>query len=61
MASDPVFLATAVEAVVRAGDIMMDRFGGDLRVDKKGRIARTWRKVKVPGHAAEVLAAAKEL
>ena len=26
-----------------------------------GRVLRTWRKVKVPGHAAEVLAAAKEL
>ena len=26
-----------------------------------GRILRAWRKVKVPGHAAEVLAAAKEL
>ena len=26
-----------------------------------GRIARVWRKVKVPGHAAEVLAAAKAL
>jgi peroxiredoxin Q/BCP len=30
-------------------------------IDSKGRIARSWRKVKVPGHAAEVLAAAKEL
>ena len=30
-------------------------------LDKEGRIARSWRKVKVPGHAAEVLAAAKEL
>ena len=26
-----------------------------------GRVLREWRKVKVPGHAAEVLAAAKEL
>jgi peroxiredoxin Q/BCP len=26
-----------------------------------GRIARVWRKVKVPGHAAEVLAAARDL
>ena len=26
-----------------------------------GRIVREWRKVKVPGHAAEVLAAAKNL
>ncbi len=27
----------------------------------KGRIAKSWRKVKVPGHAAEVLAAARAL
>ncbi len=30
-------------------------------IDAKGRIARSWRKVKVPGHAAEVLAAARAL
>jgi peroxiredoxin Q/BCP len=30
-------------------------------IDAKGRIARIWRKVKVPGHAEEVLAAAREL
>jgi peroxiredoxin Q/BCP len=30
-------------------------------IDRQGRIARSWRKVKVPGHAAEVLAAAKDL
>ncbi len=30
-------------------------------IDKEGRIARIWPKVKVPGHAAEVLAAAKTL
>ena len=30
-------------------------------VDKTGKIARIWPKVKVPGHAAEVLAAAKAL
>ncbi len=30
-------------------------------IDAQGRIARVWRKVKVPGHAAEVLAAAKAL
>jgi peroxiredoxin Q/BCP len=28
-------------------------------IDGAGRIARTWRKVKVTGHAAEVLKAAK--
>jgi thioredoxin-dependent peroxiredoxin len=30
-------------------------------VDRDGRIARIWPKVKVPGHAAEVLAAAQAL
>jgi peroxiredoxin Q/BCP len=30
-------------------------------VDRHGRIARSWRKVKVPGHAEEVLAAAKAI
>ena len=30
-------------------------------IDRQGRIARVWRKVKVPGHADEVLAAAKAL
>ena len=30
-------------------------------IDRQGRIARSWRKVKVPGHAEEVLAAAREL
>lgn len=30
-------------------------------IDAKGRLARVWRKVKVPGHAQEVLAAVKEL
>ena len=30
-------------------------------IDKSGRIAKSWRKVKVPGHADEVLAAAKAL
>ena len=30
-------------------------------IDRSGRIAKVWRKVKVPGHAEEVLAAAKAL
>ena len=30
-------------------------------IDEEGSIARVWRKVKVPGHAEEVLAAAKDL
>lgn len=38
MSADPLFLATAVEAVVRAGAIQLEHFGGDFRVDKKGTI-----------------------
>ena len=30
-------------------------------IDKAGKISKIWRKVKVPGHAAEVLAAVKAL
>ncbi len=30
-------------------------------IDKAGKVAKVWRKVKVPGHAAEVLEAAKAL
>lgn len=30
-------------------------------IDREGRIAKAWRKVKVPGHAAEVLAAVKAM
>ncbi len=30
-------------------------------IDKAGRIAKSWRKVRVPGHAGDVLAAVKEL
>jgi len=36
--TDPLLLTTAIEAVVRAGDVMMSRFGTDVRVDKKGAI-----------------------
>jgi myo-inositol-1(or 4)-monophosphatase len=38
VASDPLFLTTAIEAVVRAGDLQMARFGRHLHVDKKGAI-----------------------
>lgn len=35
---DPLFLATAVEAVIRAGELQMAKFGTGVRVDKKGAI-----------------------
>ena len=34
----PLFLATAIEAVIRAGEVQLSRFGTDIRVDKKGAI-----------------------
>jgi myo-inositol-1(or 4)-monophosphatase len=36
--SRPLHLTTAIEAVVRAGDVMIERFGTAVRVDKKGAI-----------------------
>jgi myo-inositol-1(or 4)-monophosphatase len=36
--SDPLFLTTAIEAVVRAGEIQLAHFGRAMRVDKKGTI-----------------------
>ena len=38
MTRHPSFLATAIEAVTRAGDLQMSRFGGDFQIDKKGTI-----------------------
>ena len=37
-ALNPLYLTTAIEAVVRAGDLQMAQFGGDFRIDKKGVI-----------------------
>ena len=35
---DPQFLSTAIEAVVRAGDLQIAKFGTGVRVEKKGTI-----------------------
>jgi myo-inositol-1(or 4)-monophosphatase len=35
---DPAYLATAVEAVIHAGDLQMSRVGGRMRIEKKGII-----------------------
>jgi myo-inositol-1(or 4)-monophosphatase len=37
-APEPVYLATAIEAVLRAGEVQMARFGQAMRVEKKGAI-----------------------
>ena len=34
----PLYLAIAIEAVIRAGAVQLSRFGTDIRVDKKGAI-----------------------
>ncbi|MBF8301490.1 MAG: Inositol monophosphatase, partial [Acidobacteria bacterium] len=34
---DPVFLATAIEIVLRAGEIQLERRESGFRVSKKGR------------------------
>jgi myo-inositol-1(or 4)-monophosphatase len=36
--TNPLFLTTAVEAVIHAGDMQMARFGGAMQIDKKGAI-----------------------
>ena len=37
-AVSPQYLATAIEAVIHAGEVQMSRFGTAMRVDKKGAI-----------------------
>ena len=65
LASDPA--GTVVEAygawVEKSmyGKSYMGIDRSTILVDKAGMVARIWRKVKVPGHAAEVMAAAKAL
>jgi myo-inositol-1(or 4)-monophosphatase len=34
----PIYLATAIEAVIRAGDVQMTRVGTAMRIEKKGAI-----------------------
>jgi myo-inositol-1(or 4)-monophosphatase len=38
MSHNPLLLTTAVEAVVRAGEVMIERFGRNVRIDTKGAI-----------------------
>jgi peroxiredoxin Q/BCP len=63
--SDPDEKACAAFGVMK----MKNMYGKQVRalerstfaIDREGRIAREWRGVKVPGHAAEVLAFARSL
>jgi myo-inositol-1(or 4)-monophosphatase len=38
VALDPLYLTTAIEAVVKAGELQLAAFGREMRVDKKGAI-----------------------
>lgn len=38
MISNPLFVSTAIEAVIRAGEIQIAKFGTNVRVEKKGVI-----------------------
>ena len=63
-------VSDADEALCRAFDVIKEKnmYGRKVMgierstflIDPRGRIARAWRKVRVPGHAAAVLEALKE-
>ena len=61
--SDADEVACAIFGVIRMKSMYGKKVRGIERstfaIDRDGRIAREWRGVKVPGHAAEVLAFAK--
>lgn len=64
LASDPGGIVEAYGAWVEKsmyGKTYMGIDRSTVLVDRAGRIARIWRKVKVPGHAAMVLDAMKAL
>ena len=64
LASDPGGVTEAYGAWVEKsmyGKTYMGIDRSTVLVDRAGRIARIWRKVKVPGHAADVQAAARAL
>ena len=64
LASDPGGVTEAYGAWVEKSMYGKTYMGIDrctVLVDAEGRVARIWRKVKVPGHAAEVMAAARAL
>ncbi|HKN31528.1 MAG TPA: peroxiredoxin [Roseiarcus sp.] len=65
LAADPERAAIEAYGVWKEKSMYGRKYFGVERstflIDRKGRIAKIWRKVKVPGHAEEVLAAAKAL
>jgi thioredoxin-dependent peroxiredoxin len=65
LAADPERSAIEPYGVWKEKSMYGRRYFGVERstflIDRDGRIAKVWRKVKVPGHAEEALAAAKAL
>jgi len=65
LAADPERSAIAPYGVWKEKSMYGRKYFGVERstflIDRNGRIAKIWRKVKVPGHAEEVLEAAKAL
>jgi thioredoxin-dependent peroxiredoxin len=65
LAADPERAAIEAYGVWKEKSMYGRKYFGVERstflIDRDGRIARIWRKVKVPGHAEEVLAAARAL
>jgi peroxiredoxin Q/BCP len=65
LAADPERTAIEAYGVWKEKSMYGRKYFGVERstfvIDRDGRIAKIWRKVKVPGHAEEVLAATKAL
>ncbi len=65
LAADPERAAIGAYGVWKEKSMYGRKYFGVERstflIDRAGRIAKIWRKVKVPGHAEEALAAAKAL
>lgn len=64
LAADPGGVTEAYDAWVEKSMYGKKYMGIDrstVLIGSDGRVARIWRKVKVPGHATEVMAAAKAL
>jgi thioredoxin-dependent peroxiredoxin len=65
LAADPGRSAIGAYGVWKEKSLYGKKYFGVERstflIDRDGRVTKVWRKVKVPGHAEEVLAAAKAL
>ncbi|HZZ61046.1 MAG TPA: peroxiredoxin [Roseiarcus sp.] len=65
LAADPERAAIEAYGVWKEKSMYGRKYFGVERstflIDREGRVAKIWRKVKVPGHAEEALAAAKAL